>query len=204
MPSFHANRFGAAAHELRGRTGWAAHEAHAPAHERLHRASPAAVHGDAAPAWPAQRQPKAEPRHAGTVVRQRLPAYQGGAAAVAGGQHTLPSHQASGGQQRPAHRAARRIRQQAHHSRPYIHARHLARVAYEQALKQYNVELRQWRQLLVERERLIGKLASLERRVARRAAHPAPHQAGETFEIEGTWFHQIGKHRAIQLRKTPI
>ncbi len=70
-----------------------------------------------------------------------------------------------------------------HHTRAYVHARHLARVQYRAELERYHVELRQWRHLLVVRERLVRKLASIERRLA----HPAK-SVVRVFEINGTWF----------------
>jgi len=193
--AFHEDRFGAQAHELRGRTGWQAHEARAVTHERLHRASPASAHVEATPVWPVQRAPKSQPRHAQASATHRLPAYQAAAEPA--------RHAARADHQRPAHDAARRTHQQAHHSRGYIHARHLARVRYRQELSEYHLELRQWRHRLVERERLLRKLASLERRLARQAVLRGRRMVAETYEIDGTWFHQIGRRRPVALKKRP-
>lgn len=69
-----------------------------------------------------------------------------------------------------AHQAVRRVAGIRHHSRAYVHARHLERVAYVRELRQYHLELRQWRRLLSQRERLLTKLMSLEKRLAVEAA----------------------------------
>ena len=90
------------------------------------------------------------------------------------------------------------------HSRASIHRRHLARVAYRQALKQYHVELRAWRHALIEREHLLRKLASLEKRLQRQQQAHHPQATGITFEIQGHWFHQVGHHRAALLKKAPV
>jgi hypothetical protein len=53
------------------------------------------------------------------------------------------------------------------HTRPEIHTRHLTRVHYEQALSNYRLELRHWRHLMTEREFLLRKVGTLERRLRR-------------------------------------
>jgi hypothetical protein len=90
------------------------------------------------------------------------------------------------------------------HTRAYIHARHLARVRLQRELRTYHLAVRQWRHLLVVREQLLRKLTSLERRLARRAAAargPAgqSHLPVHVYEIDGAWFRQAGRRRAVAL-----
>jgi hypothetical protein len=85
------------------------------------------------------------------------------------------------------------------HTRSQIHARHLARVRYQQELKRYRLELRQWRHLLTERARLLRKLASLEKRLAR----PTHERRVEVFEIDGDWYEQLGGGRPVAVKAEP-
>jgi hypothetical protein len=191
--AFHEDRFGVQDHELRGRTGWPAHEARAIVHERLHHAAPARLQVALTPAWPVQREPTLGVRHA-PRASTRLPGSQAAA--------KLAPHIAATDEQGPPAQGGGALG--GHHSRAYIHARHLARVRYQQQLREYHLELRQWRHLLFERERLLIKLASVERRLARLAEQPARGVAGETYEIGGAWFRQIGKRRPVELKKAPV
>jgi len=96
------------------------------------------------------------------------------------------------------HPAARRPANQGahvHHSRRFIHARHLARVRWLEELRQYRLEVRQWRRALQTRARLLSRLSILERRLAHSLVGPNQAPAPRTFEIEGSWFRQSGGRR---------
>jgi hypothetical protein len=57
--------------------------------------------------------------------------------------------------------------------RPVIHARHLVRVQWQALERAYRLEVRQWQQALRQRERLLGTLLSLEKRLAKLASSRA-------------------------------
>lgn len=87
---------------------------------------------------------------------------------IAPGRQRLPAHHArhAAASQQHKHGGVPPIQLPPLHRRPAIHARHLARVRYRQELKIYHLELRHWRHLLLDRQRLLRKLAWLERRLA--------------------------------------
>ncbi|HLG73654.1 MAG TPA: hypothetical protein VK009_24820, partial [Chloroflexota bacterium] len=138
-------------------------------------------------------------RHTASSSTKRQPAYSAPAQehAAADASHPASSNAL---RKRSAHAAHRSHHPPKHHM-PYVHARHLARVRYQQELKQYHLALRQWRHLLAVRQHLLTKLASLERRLARQAQHPPKRQlAGMVYEIDGTWYTQSGRRKPRVVR----
>ncbi|HLG69583.1 MAG TPA: hypothetical protein VK009_04075, partial [Chloroflexota bacterium] len=204
---FHETRFGAHDHELRGqRPSSTVHErlVLAATHESRSTAralAPARAQAEAnTPEPPATREPRRQMRHTASSSTKRQPAYSALAQEHAAADASHPAASSKPVRKRSAH-AAHRGHQPPKHHMPYIHARHLARVRYQQELKQYHLALRQWRHLLVVRQHLLTMLASLERRLARQAQHPPKRQlAGTVYEIDGTWYAQSGRRKPRVVR----
>jgi hypothetical protein len=210
LGAFHETRFGAQAHEVRrAARAWPAHETLGwqASHERRARRQLASLPAAVGSAPTVRREPLLHLRHAAPQSATAIPASEQPAAPeYASLTSELSASQPSRGSGAPAaaHQSAAGSSHADHgqgHHRSFIHARHLARMRWRQELREYHLELRHLRHLLVDRATLLRKLASIEERLARRASAPLPHHLPlHVYEIDGAWFRQAGRRRPTELK----
>ena len=177
----HDTRFSAQSHEAR--SGRRSHERAVRTHE--------------AAALRAAHEQREQPR-LGAMARRTAPAaaFRQSLRVVRG-----PAYERAGGAALTSNKLRTTVRRRLPmHSRGFVHARHLARVQWQLQEREYRPAVRHWRQLLVARERLLTKLERLERKLAAWAARAlASHPLARVYEIDGTWFEQVGNGRQKNL-----